>query len=148
MRLWVSMCLYSNIGTWKLTVIYIILAQLHFQLILKTRFFGYRRMCQKARLYGMRVHLSQHFVALQSNNIANCYWKRVEISTLVFKWFVLEIYGIDVWKSDSLAKVLTRSFFLFSIAVFSVSNVTVYILYSTGNNHSVWSSLPVVSRWL
>ena len=32
---------------------YIIYVHLHFQLILKTWFFGYRRMRQKTRLYGM-----------------------------------------------------------------------------------------------
>ena len=48
--------LYSNIGARKLTIIYIIQAHLHFQLILKMWFFGYRHMYQKVRLYG-RYHV-------------------------------------------------------------------------------------------
>ena len=34
------MLLYLNIGAWKLTVMYIILEHLHFQLILKTLLFS------------------------------------------------------------------------------------------------------------
>ena len=59
--LW-HMRLYSNIGTRKLTVIYIIQAHLHFQVILKTRFFGYRRIRQKVQLYGTCVFV--HFMNL------------------------------------------------------------------------------------
>ena len=50
------MHLYSNIGAQKLTVVYTIQAHLHFQLILKTRFFDYRCMCQKTRLYDMILY--------------------------------------------------------------------------------------------